>query len=134
MVIIKDCINNLYWICFADNGGNGFLAIDLDPGDEGTHGQVIALYEDGVEYIANSFKQFMGSTLSEIETGELIWDEGGIFIPKEEADIESDKQNQVYYASIIKIKEIWRQTMKNEPIWIFDRKQCKWILMQEKQS
>jgi len=102
---IKDCVNNNLWISFADNGGNGMLAIDLDPGDKGVIGQVIALYEDGTELVADSYREFMEATLRDIESGKLQWDvDGGGFIENDDNDKYED-QNYKHHKIIQEVKD-----------------------------
>ena len=71
---VKDLIYNPLWIEFGDNGGNGAIAIDLDPGEKGLGGQIIGLYEDGVDLLADSISAFLVSTANEIESGARTWD------------------------------------------------------------
>jgi len=44
--VIKEKYINRGWIPFADGGGGNFLGIDLDPGPNGRHGQVINFGRD----------------------------------------------------------------------------------------
>jgi len=85
---VKDCVANPLWVCFADNGGSGSLAIDLDPGLRGKRGQVIAIYEDGAELEASGLREFLENTLGDIESGSLVWDKeaGGFAAPPTEQE------------------------------------------------
>ena len=73
--LIRDCIFSSGWTTFADDGGASQLAIDLDPGPKGTTGQIIALYEDGAEYVASNFASFLEGIVDDIESGTLKWEE-----------------------------------------------------------
>lgn len=72
---VRGCIFSNGWTTIGDDGGASQLAIDFDPGAKGTSGQVIALYEDGTEFVATSFEQFLADTVEMIESGVLVWDE-----------------------------------------------------------
>lgn len=100
---IKNCIANCNWIYIADNGGSGHLSLDLDPGLKGTVGQVIAIYEDGQELIADSFRSYMEMTVSDIESGKLVWDEGGCFV--DALEIEDDDETSFSHAEFLKLRE-----------------------------
>ena len=101
---IKDCIANCNWVYIADNGGSGHLALDLDPGLKGTVGQVIAIYEDGQELIADSFHSYMEMTVSDIESGKLVWDEGGCFVDASEIE-DDDDETSISHAEFLKLRE-----------------------------
>jgi cell wall assembly regulator SMI1 len=73
--LIRGCIFSDGWTTFADDGGACQLAIDFDPGAQGTTGQIIALYEDGTEHVAASFESFLSSIVESIESGALAWNE-----------------------------------------------------------
>ncbi len=87
---VKECGSNPLWVCFADNGGNGCLAIDLDPGRRGKRGQIIALYEGGAKLQARSYMEFLTKTVRDIESGDLVWDAeaGGFTEPPSEEEME----------------------------------------------
>lgn len=73
--LIRGCIFSEGWTTFADDGGASQLAIDFDPGAQGTTGQVIALYEDGTEHLAAGFESFLAGIVEQIESGALVWNE-----------------------------------------------------------
>lgn len=71
---VKDLIDNSLWIGFGDNGGSGTVAVDLDPGEKGTVGQIIVQYEDETVVLAGGIREFLERAASEIESGERVWD------------------------------------------------------------
>lgn len=71
---VKDLIYNPLWISIGDNGGNSGIAIDLDPGEKGSLGQILGLYEDETVVLADSFTAFLGHVVDEIESGARAWD------------------------------------------------------------
>ncbi len=72
---IKDLDDNSLWVSFGDDGGNGILAVDLDPGEEGINGQIIVLYEDEIVLLADGIREFLEQTNREIESGKRVWDD-----------------------------------------------------------
>ena len=72
---VKDLINHSLWIGFGDNGGNAILAVDLDPGEKGTVGQIIVQYEDETIVLADSMRDFLEQAASEIDSGDRVWDD-----------------------------------------------------------
>ena len=92
---VKECGTNPLWISFANNRGNGCLAIDLDPGRSGKRGQIIALYESGAELQAESFNEFLRRTVRDIESGDLVWDAetGGFSEPPSEKEIKWNRKS-----------------------------------------
>ena len=73
--LIRGCIFSDGWTTFGDDGGASQLAIDFDPGKQGTSGQVILICEDGTEYLAESFASFLDGIVNDIESGTLEWNE-----------------------------------------------------------
>ena len=71
---VKDLIYNPLWISIGDNGGSGGLAIDLDPGEKGSRGQILGLYEDETVVLADSITAFLGHVEGEIASGARTWD------------------------------------------------------------
>lgn len=85
--LIRGCIFSKGWTTFADDGGASQLAIDFDPGAKGTTGQVIALYEDGTEHVAEGFGSFLAGIVEGIESGALAWsDSAGQFWPADQVE------------------------------------------------
>lgn len=72
---VKDLLENSLWIGFGDNGGSGILAVDLDPGEKGTIGQIIVQYEDETVVLADGIREFLERAANEIESGERVWDD-----------------------------------------------------------
>ncbi len=73
--LIRGCLFSQGWMTIGDDGGASQLAIDFDPGAQGTSGQIISLYEDGVEYVADGFSSFLTGIVEDIESGALVWNE-----------------------------------------------------------
>jgi len=73
--LIRGCIFSPGWTTFGDDGGASQLAIDFDPAARGIAGQVIALYEDGTEHVAESFDSFLTGIVEDIGSGTLEWNE-----------------------------------------------------------
>ena len=71
---VKDLIYNPLWVSIGDNGGSGGIAIDLDPGEQGSLGQILGLYEDETVVLAESITTFLGRVVDEIESGARTWD------------------------------------------------------------
>lgn len=71
---VRDVINSPLWIDFGDNGGSAGLAIDLDPGEKGTFGQIIVQYEDETVVLADGMLEFLEGAATEIESGDRVWD------------------------------------------------------------
>lgn len=71
---VKDLIYNPLWISIGDNGGDGGIAIDLDPGEKGSLGQILGLYEDETVVLADSVTAFLERVVGEIESGARTWD------------------------------------------------------------
>lgn len=71
---VKDLTFNPLWISIGDNGGNSGIAIDLDPGEKGSLGQILGLYEDEIVVLADSITTFLGRVVDEIESGARTWD------------------------------------------------------------
>ncbi len=71
--VIKDCIANPNWIYIGDNGGNTILFIDLDPGQQGTYGQIIEACDGEPEFVAKSFREFFARLVNDIQSGALSW-------------------------------------------------------------
>lgn len=72
---VRGCVHSQGWIRFGDDGGYSQLALDFDPGDRGQSGQIIELAEDGSSFIAESFSSFFSTIVTEIENGDLEWNE-----------------------------------------------------------
>lgn len=88
--VIKDCVASPNWIYIGDNGGNTILYVDLDPGQQGTCGQLIAACDGEPEFVARSFREFFAKLLNDIQYGTLTWDhdDGGfaeLLNPQEES-------------------------------------------------
>jgi cell wall assembly regulator SMI1 len=73
--LIRGCIFSSGWTTFGDDGGASQLAIDFDPGAQGTAGQIIAINEDGTEHVADSFASFFTHIVEDIKSGTLEWNE-----------------------------------------------------------
>ena len=71
---VKDHIYNPLWISIGDNGGNSGIAIDLDPGEKGSLGQILGIYEDETVVLADSVTSFLSQVVDEIESGARTWD------------------------------------------------------------
>lgn len=98
---IKDCIHNPKWIVFGDNGGNTSLCIDLDPGQQGTMGQIIELMEgDDARWCYSGIKSFIADVTEQIASKQLVWDEhaGGFWDTEEESEEERELERQRYKA------------------------------------
>jgi cell wall assembly regulator SMI1 len=65
------------WIPVLANGAGDFLCVDLDPPEEGTPGQVIAVYHDDPERIrmTRSFTSWLSRFAGRLEAGEYAYDE-----------------------------------------------------------
>ena len=83
--VFKDCIANPKWLPIGDNGGNTMLYLDMDPGKQGTPGQLLEACDGEPEYNSNSIKAFMQEIIRKIESGEIVWNENaGSFWPVDE--------------------------------------------------
>lgn len=71
---VKDLLDNPLWILFGDDGGTSTLAVDLDPGEKGTPGQIIEQFEDETVVLANGILEFLERVVTEIESGDRVWD------------------------------------------------------------
>lgn len=78
--VFKDCIANPNWIQFADNGGNTIVFIDMDPGQQGTMGQILEACDGEPECNFNGIKEFVEDITNRISTGKIAWNkEAGSF-------------------------------------------------------
>ena len=68
---IKEVYINKQWIPFASDGGGNHLAIDLDPGPQGTVGQIINFGsdEDTKYVLAEDFESFLSWFITQLESG-----------------------------------------------------------------
>ena len=83
--VFKDCIANHKWIPIGDNGGNTILFLDMDPGEQGTTGQLLESCDGEPECNFSGIKEFMNYLVKRIETGEVKWNEyTGSFWPVDE--------------------------------------------------
>lgn len=83
--VIKDCIANEKWVNIGDNGGNTILFLDMDPGAQGTVGQLLESCDGLPECNYSGIKEFMVDIVRKIESGEIIWNENaGSFWPVDE--------------------------------------------------
>ena len=86
--VIKDCIFNAKWIQFADNGGNTVVLLDMDPGKQGTPGQLIEACDGGTECRFSGVNAFITDITSRISTGQIGWDEeSGCFWETDEESV-----------------------------------------------
>jgi len=62
------------WLPFSHDGGGNHLAIDLNPGPNGTRGQVIVCGRDDTFHpvLAVNFAQFLSDVATELERGNFI--------------------------------------------------------------
>lgn len=104
--VIKDCIDNPSWIYIGDNGGNTILYLDLDPGQQGTYGQIIAACDGEPEFVAKSFREFFAKLVNDIQSGNLHWDHkyGGFaeeLSPKEAREQQKlDRRSELAHKSL----------------------------------
>ena len=75
--LVKEVYINKQWIPFASDGGGNNLGIDLDPGAQGTVGQVInfGADEDTKYVLADDFESFLSWFITQLESGNYIVDE-----------------------------------------------------------
>ncbi len=73
--VFKDCIANVKWIPIGDNGGNTILFLDMDPGVQGTPGQLLEACDGEPECKFSSIKEFMTEVIRKIEAGVIKWNE-----------------------------------------------------------
>jgi cell wall assembly regulator SMI1 len=79
--VFKDCIANPKWIQFADNGGNTVVLSDMDPGKQGTPGQLLEVCDGETECRFSGVKAFITDITNRISTGQIGWDEeSGCFL------------------------------------------------------
>ena len=84
----KDCIANRKWIQFADNGGNTIVLLDLDPGKEGTVGQLLEACDGDIALRFAGVRDFLADLDERIANGELAWDdEAGAFQQTDEESV-----------------------------------------------
>ena len=83
--VFKDCIDNVKWIPIGDNGGNTILFLDMDPGAQGTVGQLLESCDGEPECNYNGIQAFMNDVIRKIEAGKIKWNEtAGSFWPASE--------------------------------------------------
>lgn len=83
--VFKDCIANEKWINIGDNGGNTILFLDMDPGAQGTPGQLLESCDGQPECNFSGIKKFMNEVVRRIESEEIKWNENaGSFWPADE--------------------------------------------------
>ena len=86
--VTKDCIANPKWIPIGDNGGNTILYLDMDPGKQGSIGQLLDACDGEPECNFKSIKNLLESITNRIASGEIAWDEdSGGFEEMDEASI-----------------------------------------------
>lgn len=69
---IKTAAWNKRWIPVANDGGGDYHCVDLDPGPEGTFGQVITVGESSTQsVIANSMTDWLRQVADEMDAGSL---------------------------------------------------------------
>jgi len=73
--LFKDCFANEKWIVFGDNGGNTILFIDLDPGKEGVHGQILESCDGETQCEFAGIREFLADISKRISSGKIVWDE-----------------------------------------------------------
>lgn len=73
--VFKDGISNDKWIAFGDNGGNTTLFLDLDPGSEGSYGQILESSEGDTECRFANIREFLIDISRRISSGEITWDD-----------------------------------------------------------
>lgn len=72
------------WVMLDQDADGSGYALDLDPSDEGSVGQVIRLESDGGPSLSfASYVEYLKNCLSELQAGE--W-RNGLFVPEELAD------------------------------------------------
>jgi len=66
---------NPKWIPFTYDGGGNHLCIDLDPSENGTHGQVITMWHDDGEreVKAKSFGAWFSQYVQDVESGKYVY-------------------------------------------------------------
>jgi len=90
--VIKDCISNPKWIQFADNGGNTIVLLDMDPGKQGTPGQLIEACDGEPECRYSGVDAFITDITNRISTGQIAWDEeSGCFWETDEESVTERK-------------------------------------------
>jgi len=83
--VFKDCIANAKWVPIGDNGGNTILFLDMDPGAQGTSGQLLDACDGQPECNYSGIKEFITEIIRKIEVGEIQWNENaGSFWPVDE--------------------------------------------------
>lgn len=86
--VFKDCIANPKWIQFGDNGGNTILFLDMDPGQQGTPGQLLEACDGEPDCRYRGIREFLADLTRKIAEGELAWDEdAGCFMETDEASV-----------------------------------------------
>jgi cell wall assembly regulator SMI1 len=86
--VFKDCIANPKWIQFGDNGGNTILFLDMDPGQQGTPGQLLESCDGEPDCRYRGIREWMTDLTSKIEKGELAWDdEAGSYMETDETSV-----------------------------------------------
>jgi len=84
----KDCIYNSKWIQFADNGGNTIVLLDMDPGRQGTMGQIIESCDGDTECRFSGIKEFIADITDRISAGQIAWDQdSGCFWETDEESV-----------------------------------------------
>lgn len=77
------------WIPIASNGGGDYSCLDLDPGEGGRWGQVIAFVHDDYDYRvveAPSFRAWFDQLVEGLEKGSIVNDEEYGLISTEELE------------------------------------------------
>ena len=74
---VKRVYDDIAWIAFAGNIGGDSIKMDFDPQPGGTAGQIILWdhEETARPVLAPDFKTWLGSIVSDLESGRLVWDE-----------------------------------------------------------
>ncbi|HCU53876.1 MAG TPA: hypothetical protein DIC36_06220 [Gammaproteobacteria bacterium] len=86
--VFKNCIANSKWIQFGDNGGNTILFLDMDPGQQGTPGQLLEASDGEPVCRYRGIREFLADLTRKIAEGELDWDdEAGCFMETDEASV-----------------------------------------------
>lgn len=72
---IKNDWWNALWIPITYDGSGNHYCLDLDPADNGTHGQIIRMTHDDPQRIlvANSFKEWLTDYKNKLANGQLIY-------------------------------------------------------------
>ncbi len=76
------------WIPITSNGGGDGLCLDLDPGENGTQGQVIEfIHDSGSRKVeAPSFRSWFEQLVNGVEEGSIVYDEEWGLVSRDDLD------------------------------------------------